>query len=159
MNVNHNPLNAMARTTVLPPTLFMTAAFASVALHFALPVVTLIRFPVTLVGLVPIVCGAILNLWADQLFKKRATTVKPFETPSAFITEDPFAWSRHPMYLGMVLLLVGISLLCGSLASFIPPLLFWLIMRLRFIPAEEHSMTQTFGEEYIQYTRRVRSWI
>jgi protein-S-isoprenylcysteine O-methyltransferase Ste14 len=63
------------------------------------------------------------------------------------------------MYLGMVAFLVGISLICGSLTSFIGPLIFWLIIRLRFIQAEERSMSEAFGEQYDAYKSRVRSWI
>jgi protein-S-isoprenylcysteine O-methyltransferase Ste14 len=149
----------MTRKPILPPTFFWAAAILSLALHFALPVVSLVPFPFNLVGLAPIAFGAIFNIWADQLFKKRTTTVKPFEPPTAFITEGPFAWSRHPMYLGMVAILLGISLICGSLTSFTGPLVFWVIIRLRFIRAEEQSMAEVFGEQYNDYKSRVRSWI
>jgi len=149
----------MTRKPILPPTFFWAAAILSLALHFALPVVSLIPFPLNLAGAVPIAFGAILNIWADQLFKKRTTTVKPFERPTVFIIEGPFAWTRHPMYLGMVAILLGISLICGSLTSFAGPLAFCVIVRLRFIRAEEQSMGEVFGEQYNDYKSRVRSWI
>jgi protein-S-isoprenylcysteine O-methyltransferase Ste14 len=149
----------MTRKPILPPTFFWAAAILSLALHFAVPVLLFIVYPVTLVGLVPIAFGAILNLWADQLFKKQHTTVKPFEQPTALIIEGPFAWSRHPMYLGMVAILLGISLICGSLASFVGPIGFWLVVRHRFIQAEEQSMTEVFGEQYKHYKSKVRSWV
>jgi protein-S-isoprenylcysteine O-methyltransferase Ste14 len=43
-----------------------------------------------------------LNLVADRQFKLSATTVKPFEASSALLTDGAFRYSRHPMYLGMV---------------------------------------------------------
>jgi protein-S-isoprenylcysteine O-methyltransferase Ste14 len=137
----------------------MTALIVSLVLHFIVPVVSIISFPFALVGLLPIVFGGVFNIWADQLFKKRNTTVKPFEPASVLMVDGPFAWSRHPMYLGMVAILLGTSLLCGSLTSFLGPIGFWLIVRLWFIPAEEHAMVETFGDAYRQYKSRVRSWV
>jgi protein-S-isoprenylcysteine O-methyltransferase Ste14 len=137
----------------------MIALIVSLALHFAVPVVSIVLFPFSLVGLLPLMFGGAINIWADQLFKKCNTTVKPFGRASVMLVEGPFAWSRHPMYLGMVAILLGTSLLCGSLTSFIGPIGFWLIIRLRFIHAEEQSMIETFGDKYNQYRSRVHSWI
>ena len=149
----------MKRKPVLPPTFFWTAAVLSAILHFVLPVISIISFPVTLVGLVPIAFGAVLNIWADQLFTKKSTTVKPFDTPTALIIEGPFAWFRHPMYLGMVAILLGLSLICGSLSSLVGPIGFWLVVRFRFVWTEEQSMTEVFGEEYENYRSKVHSWL
>lgn len=149
----------MTRKPILPPTYFTTCFTVSLVLHFVVPLVSIVPFPFNLVGLLPIAFGSVLNIWADQLFKRQNTTVKPFEPPSVLVLEGPFAWSRHPMYLGMVGILLGTSLICGSLSSFLGPIGFWLIIRLRFIPAEEQAMTDAFGEKYNQYKGRVRRWI
>ena len=63
------------------------------------------------------------------------------------------------MYPGMAGILVGVSVLCGSVASLAGPLVFWAVIRLRFLPAEEQTMVDTFGEEYFRYQWNVRSWI
>ena len=137
----------------------MASLIVSFVLHFVVPVVSIVSSPFNLIGLLPVVFGGVINIWADQLFKKRNTTVKPFSRASVMLLEGPFAWSRHPMYLGMVAILLGTSVLCGSLTSFLGPICFWLIIRLRFIPAEEQSMIETFGDDYIRYKSSVRSWI
>jgi len=152
-------VRAVTQRPILPPTYFNACLIVSLVLHFVVPVVSVVRFPFSLVGLLLIAFGAVLNIWADQLFKRWNTTVKPFERATAMLLEGPFAWSRHPMYLGMVAILLGISLLCGSLSSFLGPIGFWLIIRLRFIPAEEQAMIETFGDDYNRYKNRVHSWI
>jgi protein-S-isoprenylcysteine O-methyltransferase Ste14 len=149
----------MTRNPILPPRYFAIALIVTLVLHFAVPVVLVIPFPLALIGVIPIVFGMAVNIRADQLFKKRGTTVKPFERPSVLLREGPYACSRHPMYLGMVAILFGTALLCGSLSSFLGPASFWLIIRLRFIPEEERSMIETFGEEYWEYRGKVRSWV
>jgi len=149
----------MARNPILPPRYFGLGLVITLALHVVVPVITIIPFPLALIGVIPIVSGAGINIWADQIFKKQKTTLNPFETPSVIVREGPFACSRHPMYLGMVAILLGTSLLCGSLSSLLGPIVFWLIVRLRFIPAEERSMIETFGDEYRRYSKKVWSWV
>jgi len=62
------------------------------------------------------------------------------------------------MYLGMTAILPGEAILLGSLTAFIAPLGFFLVMQAVFIPLEERSMSQTFGEEYTLYRKKARMW-
>ena len=149
----------MEKKPILPPTFFWMATIVSLLFHFFLPVRMLIPYPWSVAGFVLIVLGAALNIWADQIFKRRGTTVKPFEQPTTLVVDGPFAWSRHPMYLGMVAILIGISVICGSISSFVGPMLFWIVARIRFIPAEERSMAEAFEEEYSTYKKKVHSWM
>ena len=100
-----------------------------------------------------------MNFWADSLFKKVQTTVRPDERPTAFVKDGPFKYVRHPMYLGMALILFGVALLLGSLSTFVIPAVFIVIIDLKFITPEERSMLEAFGEDYIVYTRRVGRWL
>jgi len=51
---------------------------------------------------------AVLADGAVHLFNKAKTTVRPFEQSSFLITRAPYRFSRHPMYLGLVVLLIGV---------------------------------------------------
>ena len=103
--------------------------------------------------------GIWLNVWADGLFKRKDTTVKPHEKSSALILEGPFRFSRHPMYLGMVIGLLGVAILLGSLIVFLAPIAFLLTVHIIFVPLEENAMEETFGQEYLDYRNRVRCWL
>jgi protein-S-isoprenylcysteine O-methyltransferase Ste14 len=149
----------MKNKPILPPTYFYSALIISLILNFVLPVFKFIPFPYNLFGIVLIIFGTALNLMADKIFKKANTTVKPFQEPSALLTRGPFSWCRHPMYLGMIAILFGVSIICGSLTSFTGPLIFWIVIRIKFIGAEEQSMLDAFGEEYSGYKSKVGSWI
>ena len=144
---------------ILPPAVFYASGIVSLVLHIVLPGVTLIHYPFTLLGIVFILFGGVLNIWADQIFKKEGTTVKPFETPSALIVNGPFRIFRHPMYIGMLSILVGISVICGSVSSVAGCIIFWVIMRVQFIPVEEKSMEEAFGSKYEEYKKRSFNWI
>jgi len=144
---------------IMPPTYFIVLLFSSIGLHFLFPVMRLISLPYNYLGILIIIFGIILNLWTDSLFKKRQTTVKPHEMPNFFISSGPFRISRHPMYLGMTLILLGVAVFLGSLISFVFPIIFVMIMEKLFIPMEEKNLEKEFGDKYIAYKKRVRKWI
>ena len=144
---------------VLPPTLLLIAAAAVATLHWLLPVRRVLGFPWTLAGVAPLLAGITLNLLGDASFKKRGTTIQPFQTSAALVTDGVFRLSRHPMYLGMVLILAGLSLLAGSLTPWAVVATFAVLLDVVFIRAEEAMMEQTFGDRYRDYRKRVRRWI
>jgi len=142
-----------------PPAYLFVCLLLGVGLHFVVPIVQLVRFPYRLGGILLLGVGIWLNIWADNLFKKAETTVKPFEESSALIVEGPFGASRHPMYLGMALALLGVGLLLGSLVALLVPFAFIAAMEIAFIKHEERALETTFGEEYNRYRRQVRRWL
>ena len=143
----------------LPPTYFLLCWLGGVALHFLIPLYQLIPWPYRWAGLVPFVLGCWITIWADQIFKQRGTTVKPHLDPSVLITDGPFRISRHPMYLGMTLILIGPAVFLGSLTVFAAPVAFALIAQFKFIPLEERALDRVFGEQYEAYRQRVRAWL
>ncbi len=81
------------------------------------------------------------------------------ETPSAILVSGPFRISRHPMYLGMAAILLGEAVFLGSLATFVFPLIFAILMEVLFISTEEENLEKAFGKDYLDYKTRVRRWI
>ena len=79
--------------------------------------------------------------------------------PNFFVTSGPFKLSRHPMYLGMMSILLGVAIFLGSLITFSFPIIFIMIMEKRFIPLEEKNLEKKFGNQYVDYKKRVRRWI
>lgn len=129
------------------------------ALHYLIPVVSLIPSPLSYFGVLPILIGLALNLCASNFFGKVKTTVKPFEQSTCLLTTGLFKYSRNPMYLGMALALLGLFLLLGSLTPlFIVPAFSWIMDR-KFIRIEEKDLEKTFGEEFLRYKSKVRRWI
>lgn len=99
---------------------------------------------------------------AVRPFRHARTTVDPRrpERASALVTDGVYSLSRNPMYVGMVLALIAWGLYLGSIVAFLlAPAAFVIYMDRRQIPAEENALAAAFGEQYAQYTRRVRRWI
>ena len=143
----------------LPPTHFFTYLIISVILHLILPIKQIISFPYNLLGIILIIAGIILNLWADRIFKDQKTTVKPDEKPTSLIDYGPFKISRNPMYLGMAIILIGTGIILGSISSFSGSVLFVLAMEFYFIPDEERLMKESFRSDFANYKKKVRRWI
>ena len=149
----------MKALKVTPPVYLFLSIAIMLLLHFLLSKTRVLPFPWNLFGIIPLVLGIVLNLVADRSFKKNKTTVKPLEESTALITDGVFHFSRHPMYLGFVLILLGIASLLGSLTSYVIVLGFAIFMHIVFINFEEKKLEETFGEAWIEYKKQVRQWI
>lgn len=143
----------------MPPALFVGALVVQLVVHLALPVVRLIPKPWNLTGVALIVGGGLVTVLADQQFKRARTTVQPFGMPSAFVADGVFRFSRNPMYLGMVVVLLGVAVVLATLLPFAVPLLYAALLAARFIAAEERNLSARFPEGYAAYARRVRRWL
>jgi protein-S-isoprenylcysteine O-methyltransferase Ste14 len=143
----------------MPTTYLAGAIVGMVILHLLLPLARVVPSPWSYLGVIPLGVGVALNLVADRAFKRAATTVKPFEQPSALVVTGAFRLSRNPMYLGFVLLLGGLAMLLGSLAPFAIVAAFAVAMDRLFIRLEEPALAARFGADWLAYRSRVRRWI
>ena len=143
----------------LPPTVLLFAIIVLVAVHVLAPRLHVVPFPVNLLGLLPLAAGAWLNLAADRLLKRHQTTVKPFQDSAALVTTAVYSHTRHPMYLGFVLILLGIAVLLGSAWPFLVVAVFPALMELLYIRVEERMLRERFGEAWAAYRARVRRWL
>jgi protein-S-isoprenylcysteine O-methyltransferase Ste14 len=144
---------------ILPPVYLLATVAASVALHFALPLAVLVPAPLHLAGGVLVAAGLGITLWAAGLFRAAATPVVPFTQSTALVTGGIYQWTRNPMYLGMVVALLGLAVLLGTLGAFIPiPFFVWQIRR-KFVLPEEAFLEGLFGGGYLEYKARVRRWL
>jgi len=144
---------------IMPTNYFIAFLALSIALHFLFPIKKVVYPPYTYVGFIMILFGAIMNLWTDRLFKENNTTVKPYLEPTSLITSGPFSLSRHPMYLGMASVLLGVAVNHGTIITFVFPLLYVILMETLFIPFEEETLIRIYGVDYRDYQSKVRRWI
>lgn len=149
----------MFNKNILPPTYLFLSLAVIVALHILFPVAKVVAYPWNFLGSIPLAFGVVINIISDRAFKKYNTTVKPFEESTTLITSGVFRISRHPMYLGMVLILIGVAVLMRSLTPFLVIPVFALLMELVFIKIEERMLQEKFGKAWLEYKQKVRRWI
>ncbi len=143
---------------IYPPTyLYMSIAFM-VGLHFIIPIVEVFNNYWKLIGVIPIILGIYFNIAADKSFNKYDTTVKPNKASDRLITCGVFKISRNPMYLGMVLILLGLGFILGSLSQFLVIPIFISLLNKKFIQIEEKMLEEKFGDFWIEYKDTTRKW-
>jgi len=94
-------------------------------------------------------------------FRQLQTTVNPLQpkSASALATSGIFRYSRNPMYFGMLLILIALSVYIGAVASVLLLPAFILYISIMQIAPEEQAMGELFGSEYIDYCDQVRRWL
>ena len=108
-----------------------------------------------------IISGLIIILSAIILFKKYQTTITPLNPSNAtkLITDGIYKFSRNPMYLGLLLVLSGISTILNPIGGFFLIPLFILYLNFFQIIPEENAMINLFKDEFLEYKKYVRRWI
>jgi len=106
-----------------------------------------------------LVIGLILAASAARLFSKAKTGIVPFSESTKLVVSGAYRFTRNPMYLGMFFCLIGVTLLVNNVVGLLVLLLFFLIIRQRFVLKEEVQMQETFGDDYAQFKARIRRWI
>ena len=95
------------------------------------------------------------------LFLQQKTTINPCfpERAKVLITTGIYRFSRNPMYMGMVFLLIAWAIhLMHPLPWMVIPLFIMVVQHLQILP-EEKILRQRFNANYQNYCRQVRRWI
>ncbi len=153
-----SPKDGYPRQPVPPIYLLLTLIVMGV-LHGFIPIASLVPPPYRYAGLALFAFGVGMTVSAAGLFSKLGTPLKPFEESTVVVTTGMFRFTRNPMYLGMVVGLLGVAIFLGSLVSLLPVPVFVAIIHFQFIVHEERFMEELFGQEYLTYKRKVRRWI
>lgn len=144
---------------ILPPTLLIISIGLMILLHLVFPVIRILQFPFNLFGLPFAFTGVLISVMGSNQFVRRKTTVMTFDIPDEFVTDGLYQYSRNPMYLGFVLLMIGVLILLGSLSPVIVVIAYLIILDRYYIHFEELVMERKFGVLYLEYKKHVRKWI
>lgn len=142
-----------------PPLLLVIAIGISYGISKLIPSFAFANQPLSSLGLVLIILGVGLFVWAVQFFEKHKTTLHPRGKPSRLITEGPYRLTRNPIYLGFFLIALGTALFFANILAIVGPILFFFFISTFIIPFEEETLGRTFGKTYHSYRKRIRRWI
>ena len=114
-----------------------------------------------LVGLVVASVGGGISSFGAREFRRSRTTVNPLhpERASSVVTSGIYRYTRNPMYVGIVLVLLGCFVAFGALSGLAGLPIFIAYMNRFQITPEEHALQAKFGREYTDYQARVRRWV
>ena len=107
------------------------------------------------------IIGLFVMLAGVLSFRRMKTTVNPLQpgAATALVTGGVYRYTRNPMYLGMLLLLIGWAVYLSSPIALIGVLVFWFYISRFQIRPEERALAKLFGDGFSDYASRVRPWL
>lgn len=144
-----------------PPLIFGGVLFVALLLDWIIDAVGfgLPFYPQMVAGGVLAVAGLALIIVAAAQFRVAQTNIEPWKPTTSLITTGIYGYTRNPIYLGMAIGFVGLSLLTDSLLALLALPVALVIMHHGVILREEHYLEGKFGADYRKYRDRVRRWI
>ncbi|QDI04657.1 isoprenylcysteine carboxylmethyltransferase family protein [Xanthomonas cerealis pv. cerealis] len=146
---------------VPPPLIVVAGALCAWGAAHAWPAATLLLSGQRPLGVALIVVGLIANVAPKLHFRRAGTTVNPLhpQRASALVQSGLHRYSRNPMYLGHVLILLGWMLCLGHPAAGLALAIYLLYIDRVQIPREEAALRERLGTGYTDYCSRVRRWL
>ncbi|MGK2924150.1 MAG: methyltransferase family protein [Lysobacterales bacterium] len=107
------------------------------------------------------VAAAAIGLSAVGSFRRARTTVNPLSPQgcTTLVTSGVFRYSRNPMYLALLLALLGWGLYLASPVAVLLALAFIPWMNRFQIRPEERVLLRVFGQAFADYCQQVRRWL
>jgi protein-S-isoprenylcysteine O-methyltransferase Ste14 len=111
-------------------------------------------------GLLPILCGAAINCWCawDFVVTGRGTPA-PFDPPQELVVRGLYAYVRNPMYVGVMAILLGETLLFASRTLLWYAATVFVGFNLFVLLYEEPTLRRKFGASYQSYCAAVPRWL
>jgi len=149
-----------ANVVIRPPIAWAVAIVAGLALNWLMPLPFVPAVvPTVWLGATVFALALALFAWAIATISRAGSNV-PTNLPTTTIVDTgPYRFTRNPIYLGMVLGLIGLAIALNSLWLLLVLLPFALVIRYGVVAREEAYLERKFGDVYRGYRARVRRWL
>lgn len=112
--------------------------------------------PAHIIGLSFGLAGLALAIWAGITLSHAKTTILPNQGASHLVTGGPYAWRRNPIYLGDMMMLMGVAELTQNIWFVGASVAFGLLVTWLAIIPEERHLEAKFGDAWRDYAARSR---
>ena len=149
-----------ANVIVRPPIAWALAVLTGLALHWLIPLPLIpATAPAASLGATVFALALALVAWAIITMTRAGSNV-PTNLPTTTVVDiGPYRFTRNPIYLGMVLGLIGLAIAFNSLWLLLTLVPFALVIRYGVVAREEAYLERKFGDVYRRYRARVRRWL
>ncbi len=149
----------MEERRVVPPVYVLISVLAMLILDLAIPGPRIIPKPWNLLGIAIILAGMASAMIAVRTFLRAGTTPEPFHVPSVLVTSGIYHFSRNPIYLGFLLVLLGVTVLLRSLTPYLVIAAYAVLIERNVIRVEERILSDKFGEQWMGYKKKTHRWV
>lgn len=105
-----------------------------------------------------LLAGSLLSFWAKKTFSAHGVQTRFTPVPKLVLT-GPYAFTRNPLYVSLILVYAGISLLANSVWPLVLMPLPVVYLYYNVVLLEEAYLESEFGGEYLEYKGKVRRWL
>ena len=148
------------KTIKIPPPILVIILTSLV--YFSSTKLELIYLPYRqIVSVIILIIGLIVIVSPVVDFIKSKTTINPvkFKNVNRLVTTGIYRYSRNPMYLGMILIIISTTVYYLNFLSVFSPLIFYIWINKFQFNREEIFLEDKFGSEYLKYKSKTRRWI
>ena len=138
--------------TILIILIALLLSFSVVELKVSFPMI--VSFGVSLC-----ICSFGVMIWCANTLVRAKTPALPHNKAEILVTRGPYRWSRNPIYLADIVLLLSFAFIYQTMwPVLLLPILF-LILQKRFVLPEEEMLKSRFPEAFKQWSKKTRRWI
>jgi len=103
--------------------------------------------------------GLILTWCVRDFYVAGKGTLAPWDPPKNLVIVGCYRLVRNPMYIGVLLIVLGWALLTGSSAVFVYGLFLCVVFHIRVVVHEEHWLSREFPSQWCEYISQVPRWL
>jgi protein-S-isoprenylcysteine O-methyltransferase Ste14 len=152
-------LNKQEKVRVSAPTLTIIHLILAILLRNLLPLPTTASAGFQWLGLGLAGFGLLLGLMALSEFKRARLAAGSGKHKAGLLTSGIYRYTRNPVYLGFVFLLIGSTLSMGTFWGLILAWSLVVLLNNLVIKPEESSLEKRFKDQYLEYKSKVRRWV
>lgn len=143
----------------MPPFILLAFIAAGLIINFIYPLRYVHGAFRYAAGALFLVVSGVTVIAAHAVMRKAGTNANVRKPANVIVTGGVYRYTRNPMYLAMVLLLIALSLLLNNLWILILTPVFIGVMQKGVIEREESYLKRKFGSSYAKYKKTARRWI
>ena len=155
MKINHLPILGVGPLYVIT-IILLTVISIILSTTGIIPIITFtnLQWIFILTGILCFVIGIILWLKAVIIDRLDEHIIK-----NELVTTGIYAYVRNPVYSAFMFVCTGVLMIYGNLILLLLPIIYWGFMTVLMKSTEEKWLTDLYGQEYIQYQKRVNRCI
>lgn len=160
LSLTKAPMNAL-ELKIPPPLIALLAGIGMWGLALYTPGVQLPAVARIMGAAVVALVGGAISLAGLVAFRRAKTTVNPMkpESASSLVSSGVYRFTRNPMYVGLLFVLIGWAVYLAAPWSLLGPAFFVAYIGRFQIKPEERVLASMFGSEFAMYQSRVRRWL
>ena len=142
-----------------PPLIFLGFGLFSIVIHYLKPLTIIGPLWLVYLGVLILISSFLGFGYMVDFYKKNETEIEPTKTTSKIITSGLYRHSRNPVYIILCAVPVGLGFVFmtyWAIFAFISALI---VIYFTAVKKEEQYLEKKFGQEYLNYKRKVRRWI